>query len=201
MSRSYHFSIGHEQPPILKEGKYINCPVCGSEFRYLGGYCHGSTPVCSYKCQRVLEREYQQTNEYKNIQTELGNRVVVKSRNRELPSVLPDGPLNRDQLQTLHNMMPKTPLTHFQQTADMLLKGMKGYDIYKVNGASDNVLAWVRRVMGKAVRNKFSAAQKREIAQRHKAGELIINLANEYGVTRETIRRVLKHDSSQDHAF
>lgn len=189
-------AIGHEYGPTPDATVTRRCPICGKPFVYAGGWCVGSTPVCSYSCQRQLVAQYKQSREYKRIQEEL-NPPKKPQRQRLISDIevleMPDGPLTRTQIAELHHKHPLINYTIFQELAELILSGNPSRVIMQKIKTYEALVHDVRAVLGYvARRGKMKALtkeQEREVQALRKAGVTLQEIADRYGVSRETVRR------------
>jgi len=189
-------AIGHEYGPTPDATVTRRCPICGKPFVYAGGWCVGSTPVCSYSCQRQLVAQYKQSREYKRIQNEL-NPSAKLQREQIASDVsvhkLPDGPLTKNQLLELNNSHPRLSYETFQEIAMLVLQGKSNREIRQINKTKETIIHDIRVIMGyipiRGTTKMLTEDQLKEMKEMSDAGYKASEIALRYGVSRNTVMR------------
>lgn len=200
-------AIGHEAVPDVMLNAEIPCPVCGKRFIYRGAYSHGTEAVCSYHCQRALEKKYRDSSEYREIQRQLSGETFTR---RETVEALrtggapgyPEGPLSWGQMDLLACAHPKLSPAIFQNVARRVIEGWTYRDIVAAKVAAFRIVRDVRRVMaGEGLKKPYKPklltdAEAETVITARKLGLTYARIAEMFEISSETARRVVRRYES-----
>lgn len=160
------------------------CPKCGKPLpkRVDWGYRMDGKDYCSNKCYQAADRDYKASREYQEILTQLGGQYALTAPIR----VRRNAEISEEEM---------------AEWARMIRAGETVANIAKAFNRSYDVVHYhLSRVGLNPPRcNKLTYKQADDIRTRAKNGARPIDLALEYRVSKETINRIIRGDTYNEH--